>query len=129
MVNQDEVIAQLERLQKLRDAGVLTQAELDSQKAALLGQPATPTNRCAGCGAPLQVNPDWRCIYCGTPAPQSSAAPRLAGGNESLADAIFAQYPDKKIMAIKELRGKTGLGLKEAKDLIDAAEQRAAGRR
>jgi ribosomal protein L7/L12 len=51
---------------------------------------------------------------------------------EETADEIYARYPDKKIQAIKELRGvwivddrnTRTFGLKEAKDAIDAAEAR-----
>lgn len=126
MVDQDDVIAKLEKLRELRDAGVLSQAELETQKAALLGQVGQAT--CSGCGAPLQLTPERCCVYCGTFAPgtaQAQFAAPAAGGNAALADAIFARNPTKKIQAIKELRQATGLGLKEAKDLIDAAEQRA----
>jgi len=36
-------------------------------------------------------------------------------------DVILASAGDKKIEVIKEVRGITGLGLKEAKDLVEAA--------
>ncbi|MFZ4761594.1 MAG: 50S ribosomal protein L7/L12 [Alphaproteobacteria bacterium] len=36
---------------------------------------------------------------------------------------ILADAGDKKINVIKEIRGITGLGLKEAKDLVEAAPQ------
>ncbi len=36
-------------------------------------------------------------------------------------DVILASFGDKKINVIKEVRGITGLGLKEAKDLVEAA--------
>jgi large subunit ribosomal protein L7/L12 len=36
-------------------------------------------------------------------------------------DVILASIGDKKINVIKEVRGITGLGLKEAKDLVEAA--------
>jgi large subunit ribosomal protein L7/L12 len=36
-------------------------------------------------------------------------------------DVILASAGDKKINVIKEVRGITGLGLKEAKDLVEAA--------
>lgn len=42
----------------------------------------------------------------------------------SIADQLWAKYPNQKITAIKEMRGITGLGLKEAKDEIDAAAAR-----
>ena len=36
-------------------------------------------------------------------------------------DVILSSFGDKKINVIKEVRGITGLGLKEAKDLVEAA--------
>ena len=36
-------------------------------------------------------------------------------------DVILAAFGDKKINVIKEVRAITGLGLKEAKDLVEAA--------
>ena len=36
-------------------------------------------------------------------------------------DVILAAYGEKKINVIKEVRAMTGLGLKEAKDLVEAA--------
>ena len=50
-----------------------------------------------------------------------------AGGGESAAaeqdefDVILESAGDKKIQVIKEVRGITSLGLKEAKDLVDGA--------
>jgi hypothetical protein len=133
----DDTIEALERLAKLRDGGVLTQAEFDAQKARLLagsgsgGDAAAASGVCPGCGAPLQLDPFGRCAYCGHVS-LPGGAPAAFGGaptsQEALADAIFRAVPDNKIMAIKQLREKTGLGLKEAKDLMDDAERRARGR-
>ena len=50
-----------------------------------------------------------------------------AGGGEAAAEAktdfdvILASFGEKKINVIKEVRAITGLGLKEAKDLVEAA--------
>lgn len=45
-----------------------------------------------------------------------------AGGEEKTAfDVVLTAAGDKKIQAIKEVRTITGLGLKEAKDLVDGA--------
>ena len=62
----------------------------------------------------------------------SAAAPvavaAVAGGGEAAEaeeqtefDVILASYGEKKINVIKEVRVLTGLGLKEAKDLVEAA--------
>jgi large subunit ribosomal protein L7/L12 len=63
----------------------------------------------------------------------SAAAPvavaAAAGGGEAAPaveeqtefDVILAEIGDKKINVIKEVRAITGLGLKEAKDLVEAA--------
>ena len=56
-----------------------------------------------------------------------SAAPAAGGeGGEAAADkdefdVILAAAGDKKVNVIKAVRGITGLGLKEAKDLVDGA--------
>ncbi|MEO0636592.1 MAG: 50S ribosomal protein L7/L12 [Pseudomonadota bacterium] len=60
-------------------------------------------------------------------APVAMAAmPGAAAGGEAAAekdefDVILASAGDKKINVIKEVRGITGLGLKEAKDLVEGA--------
>ena len=56
----------------------------------------------------------------------SAAAPAAAAAPADDADAevnvVLASVPaDKKIAVLKEVRGITGLGLKEAKDLVDGA--------
>ena len=56
-----------------------------------------------------------------------AAAPGAAGGAEEKSaekdtfDIILTEVGDKKINIIKEVRAATGLGLKEAKDLVEAA--------
>ena len=55
------------------------------------------------------------------------AGPAAGGGGEAAAeektsfDVILKAFGDKKIQVIKEVRALTGLGLKEAKDLVDGA--------
>ncbi|MQY06171.1 50S ribosomal protein L7/L12 [Actinomadura macrotermitis] len=54
------------------------------------------------------------------------AAGGAAGGGEAAAeqdefDVVLEAAGDKKIQVIKEVRGLTSLGLKEAKDLVDGA--------
>jgi large subunit ribosomal protein L7/L12 len=65
-------------------------------------------------------------------APMAVAAPGAApaaGGDAAAAeeqtafDVILAAVGDKKIQVIKVVRAITGLGLKEAKDLVDGAPQ------
>ena len=54
-----------------------------------------------------------------------AAAPAAAGAAEEAADAevtvVLASAGANKIAVLKEVRAITGLGLKEAKDLVDAA--------
>ena len=53
-------------------------------------------------------------------APAAAAAPAEEGASE--VNVILASVPaDKKIAVLKEVRAITGLGLKEAKDLVDGA--------
>jgi large subunit ribosomal protein L7/L12 len=63
-------------------------------------------------------------------APVAAAAAPAAGGGggdaggaeeKSSYDVILTSAGDKKIQVIKEVRGLTSLGLKEAKDLVDSA--------
>jgi large subunit ribosomal protein L7/L12 len=58
-------------------------------------------------------------------APVAAAAAPAAAGEAAAVkdefDVILAAAGDKKINVIKEVRGITGLGLKEAKDLVEAA--------
>ncbi|HLW27927.1 MAG TPA: 50S ribosomal protein L7/L12 [Kiloniellales bacterium] len=61
-------------------------------------------------------------------APVAMAAMPAAGGGDAAAaeektefDVILASAGDKKINVIKEVRAITGLGLKEAKDLVESA--------
>jgi large subunit ribosomal protein L7/L12 len=54
--------------------------------------------------------------------PAAPAAGEAAEAEEKTAfDVILASAGDKKIQVIKVVRALTGLGLKEAKDLVDAA--------
>ncbi len=60
-------------------------------------------------------------------APVAVAAAPAAGGGEAAAEektdfnVVLASVGDKKINVIKEVRAVTGLGLKEAKDLVESA--------
>ena len=60
-------------------------------------------------------------------APVAVAAPAAGGGEEAAAEdkdsftVVLAAAGDKKINVIKEVRTITGLGLKEAKDLVEGA--------
>lgn len=61
-------------------------------------------------------------------APVAVAAGAVAGGGDAAAaeeqtefDVILASFGDKKVGVIKAVRGITGLGLKEAKDLVESA--------
>ena len=63
-------------------------------------------------------------------APVAAAAAPGAGGDAGAAaeektefDVILTAIGDKKIGVIKEVRGITALGLKEAKDLVEGAPQ------
>lgn len=59
-------------------------------------------------------------------APVAMAAAPGAGGGEAAEvqtefDVILASFGEKKINVIKEVRALTGLGLKEAKELVEGA--------
>ena len=60
-------------------------------------------------------------MVAGTAAGESGGADGAAGGDEkSEFNVILKSAGDKKINVIKEVRTITGLGLKEAKDLVEA---------
>jgi large subunit ribosomal protein L7/L12 len=52
--------------------------------------------------------------------PAAGADGGSAGEEQTEFDVILKSFGDKKINVIKEVRGITGLGLKEAKDLVEA---------
>jgi len=60
-------------------------------------------------------------------APVAAAAAPAAGGEAAAAeeqtefDVILSGFGEKKVQVIKAIRGITGLGLKEAKDLVEGA--------
>jgi len=54
-------------------------------------------------------------------APGAAGAPAAAAEEKTSFDVILASAGDKKIQVIKVIRELTGLGLKEAKDLVDGA--------
>ena len=61
-------------------------------------------------------------VSAAAPVAVATAAPvEDAGEEQTEFDIILASYGEKKINVIKEVRAITGLGLKEAKDLVEGA--------
>ncbi len=65
-------------------------------------------------------------VSAAAPVAVAAAAPGAAGGDAPAEEKdefeiVLASVGDKKINVIKEVRTITGLGLKEAKDLVEAA--------
>jgi len=65
-------------------------------------------------------------VSAAAPVAVAAAGGAVAGGAEAVAEkteftVVLAQAGAQKIQVIKELRGVTSLGLKEAKDLVDGA--------
>ena len=61
-----------------------------------------------------------------TAAAAVAAAPVAAGGGEAAAekdefDVVMTSFGDNKVAVIKAVRGITGLGLKEAKEMVEGA--------
>jgi large subunit ribosomal protein L7/L12 len=54
-------------------------------------------------------------------AAAGGAAPAAAAEEQTEFDVVLTAAGDQKINVIKEVRGITGLGLKEAKDLVEGA--------
>ena len=67
-----------------------------------------------------QLEEKWGVTAAVAAAPTAAGA--AAGGEEKSEFTVFlASFGEKKINVIKEVRSITGLGLKEAKDLVEAA--------
>ena len=63
-------------------------------------------------------------VSAAAPVAAAAAAPGAAAAAEEEQtefDAVLISFGDKKIQVIKEVRAITGLGLKEAKDLVEGA--------
>ncbi len=64
-------------------------------------------------------------VSAAAPVAVAAAAPGADGGaaaeEQTEFDVVLASFGDKKINVIKEIRGITGLGLKEAKELVESA--------
>ena len=64
-------------------------------------------------------------VSAAAPVAVAAAAGPAAGGeaaeDKTDFDVILTSFGDKKIQVIKEIRGITGLGLKEAKELVESA--------
>ena len=67
-----------------------------------------------------QLEEKWG-VTAAAPAAAAPAAATPAGEEKSEFSVFLASAGDKKINVIKEVRAITGLGLKEAKDLVEAA--------
>jgi large subunit ribosomal protein L7/L12 len=69
-----------------------------------------------------QLEEKWGVSAAVAAAPVAAGAAGAAGGEEKSEFTVFlASFGEKKINVIKEVRAITGLGLKEAKDLVEAA--------
>jgi large subunit ribosomal protein L7/L12 len=100
-VEENGVMANLEQLvEDLSALSVLQAAELSKMLEEKWGVSAA---------APVAV------------AAVGAAAPAEAAEEQTEFDVILAAFGDKKINVIKEVRAITGLGLKEAKDLVEGA--------
>ena len=67
-----------------------------------------------------QLEDKWG-VTAATAAPVATVVPTAAAEEQSEFTVLLTAAGDKKINVIKEVRAFTGLGLKEAKDLVEAA--------
>jgi len=73
-----------------------------------------------------QLEEKWGVTAAVAAAPAAGGA--AAGGEEKSEFTVFlTSFGEKKINVIKEVRAITGLGLKEAKDLVEAAPKEIKG--
>ena len=74
-----------------------------------------------------QLEEKWG-VTAAAPVAAAAAAPGVAPAEEKSEFSLFlAAAGDKKINVIKEVRAITGLGLKEAKDLVEGAPKEIKG--
>tara|TARA_X000001036_G_C20349136_1_gene671813 strand:+ start:67 stop:438 length:372 start_codon:yes stop_codon:yes gene_type:complete len=75
-----------------------------------------------------QLEEKWG-VTAAAPAAAAAAPGAAAGGGEEKSEfsLFLAAAGDKKINVIKEVRAITGLGLKEAKDLVEGAPKEIKG--
>jgi len=73
-----------------------------------------------------QLEEKWG-VTAAAPAAAAAAAAAPAGEEKSEFSVFLSSFGDKKINVIKEVRAITGLGLKEAKDLVEAAPKEIKG--
>ena len=73
-----------------------------------------------------QLEEKWG-VTAAAPAAAAPAAAAPAGEEKSEFSIFLASAGDKKINVIKEVRAITGLGLKEAKHLVEAAPKEVKG--
>lgn len=64
---------------------------------------------------------EWGVSAAAAAAPAAAAAGGEAAAEKTEFDVILATFGDNKISAIKAVRAITGLGLKEAKELVESA--------
>ena len=78
-------------------------------------------------GLTNKLEEEWGVTAAAPVAVAAAGAPAAGGGDGAAAeektsfDVVLTSAGDKKIQAIKVVRAVTGLGLKEAKDLVDGA--------
>ncbi len=68
-----------------------------------------------------RLEEEWGVSAAAPVAAAAAAAPAEAVEEKTEFDVVLASAGDKKINVIKEIRAITGLGLKEAKDLVEGA--------
>ena len=74
---------------------------------------------CGYCGAPVRDPSATACAYCGTAIVVAAAAPVA----NPTVDVVLHDRGRNAIAVIKQVREFTGLGLKEAKDLVDGVDR------
>ena len=74
-----------------------------------------------------QLEEKWGVTAAAPVAAAAAGAAAPAGEEKSEFSVFLASAGDKKINVIKEVRAITGLGLKEAKDLVEAAPKEVKG--
>jgi len=76
---------------------------------------------CSNCGKEINQSSDF-CSYCGERNNLKVKSSEVPSQKDTVdLNAIIEKYGNAKINAIKMLKARTGLGLKEAKEIMDVA--------
>jgi len=114
-------------IEDLSTLTVVEAAELSKQLEEKWGVTAAAPVAAAAAGAAAPAEEEKWGVTAAAAAPAAAPAAVAAGEEKTEFSVFLSAFGEKKINVIKEVRSITGLGLKEAKDLVEAAPKEIKG--